>query len=255
MSCAYAVATDTGLQRANNEDSARVVPELGLYLIADGMGGHVAGEVASQVASDAMAAAVAAQPPPKRIRDKQEIMRNAIIAANEAVMREGSRRSLNGMGTTLTGLCITRRTATISHVGDTRAYFVRAKTLDPITTDHTMVSMLVAMGSVRPEDVIDHPDKHLLTQAIGTQGDIEPQVLQKRIPRDCRILLSTDGLHDYVQPTEIHAIASRGTLEGAAQALIDAANGQGGLDNITVILIDPNQARAAQAESHPGGQE
>jgi protein phosphatase len=232
-----------------------VVPELGLYVIADGMGGHVAGEVASQVASDAMAAAVAGQPAPKRIRDQQEIMRNAILTANEAVMREGTRRSLLGMGTTLTGLRITRRTATISHVGDTRAYFVRPKSLDPITTDHTMVSMLVALGSVKPEDVIDHPDKHLLTQAIGTQGEIEPEVLQKRIPRDCRILLSTDGLHDYVRHAEIHAIASRGTLEEAATALIAAANGQGGSDNITVILIDPNPPNAAQAERDPADQE
>jgi protein phosphatase len=226
--------------RSNNEDSARIVPELGLFVIADGMGGHVAGEVASQVAADTIAAAVASQPTPRRIRDQQDIMRNAIVEANDAVVREGARRSLLGMGTTLTALRITSRTATISHVGDTRAYFVRAKTLDPLTTDHTMVSMLVAMGAVRPEEAIDHPDKHLLTQAIGTQGEIEPQVVQKRIPRSCRILLSSDGLHDYVAPEDIHAIACGDNLCASAKELVAAANALGGPDNVTVILIDPN---------------
>lgn len=238
MSHPYVLATDTGLQRTNNEDSARVLPELGLYVIADGMGGHIAGEVASQVAADALAASVADQPATRRIRDQQEIMRKAILDANAAVLREGSRRSLLGMGTTLTALRINSRTATVSHIGDTRAYFVRSEKLDPVTTDHTMVSMLVSMGAVKRQDAIDHPDKHLLTQAIGTQTEIEPQVLQKRIPRGCRILLSTDGLHDYVPEPEIHAIASQGTLERAAQGLIDAANAEGGADNVTVILID-----------------
>ena len=245
MSTRYAVASDTGLVRSNNEDTARVVLELGLFVIADGMGGHVAGEVASQVAADTIAAAVASQPSPRRIRDQQEIMRNAIVAANEAVIREGVRRSLYGMGTTLTALRITRRTVTISHVGGTRAYFVGRKKLDPLTTDHTMVSMLVAIGAVRPEEAIDHPDKHLLTQAIGTQSEIEAQIVQKRMPRSCRILLSSDGLHDYVEPGDIYAIASRGDLDASAKELVAAANARGGVDNVTVILIDPgNSGRA-----------
>jgi serine/threonine protein phosphatase PrpC len=83
-----------------------------------------------------------------------------------------------------------------------------------------------------------HPDKHLLTQALGTTEEVEPDVLQKRIPRDCRILMCTDGLHDHVAPDEIHRIALRADRDEAAQALIDAANEAGGPDNITVILID-----------------
>ena len=244
----YALATDTGLLRDNNEDSARVVPELGLFVIADGMGGHIAGEVASQIAADAIAEAVANQPSPRLIRDQREVMRNAMLAANLAVIQEGTRRQLHGMGTTLTALRITRRTLTVSHVGDTRAYFVRVKKLDPITTDHTMVTMLVAMGAVRPEDAIDHPDKHLLTQAIGTQVEIEPEVAQKRIPRSCRILLSTDGLHDYVPAGEIHKIAQSGDLESSAQGLVAAANARGGVDNVTVILIDPDGDASASNE-------
>ncbi len=243
MSFRYALATDTGRLRDNNEDSARVVPELGLFVVADGMGGHIAGEIASQVAADTVAAAIADQPTPRRIRDQQQIMHDAVLTANDAVLREGLSRSLRGMGTTLTALRITSRTATISHVGDSRAYFVRPRKLDPLTTDHTMVSMLVAMGAVQPEDAIDHPDKHLLTQAIGTQPFVEPQIVQKRIPKACRILLSTDGLHDYVPAPDILAIASSGELQTSAQQLIDAANECGGPDNITVILIDPGNGR------------
>lgn len=237
MSWPYALATDTGLMRENNEDSARVIPELGLFIIADGMGGHVAGEVASQVAADTLASAVATHEQPRRIRDQQQLMEQAIVAANDAVLREGLQRQLLGMGTTLTALRITSRTATICHVGDTRAYFVRKKSLDPITTDHTMVEMLVATGVVDAAEAENHPDKHLLTQAIGTHLVIEPEVIQKRIPRNCRILLSTDGLHDHVPADVVHQTALLPDLEQAAHALIDAANSAGGPDNITTILI------------------
>jgi len=238
MTWPYTMASDTGLMRERNEDSARVVPELGLFVIADGMGGHVAGEVASRVAADTLASEVANRPMPRLIRDQREIMRDALIAANDAVLSEGRRLKLEGMGTTLTALRVTSRTVTISHVGDTRAYLVRPKQLDALTDDHTLVAMLVSTGVVRREEARLHPDKHLLTQAIGTTDVVEPDVVQKRIPRGCRILMCTDGLHDHVAPEEIHRIALAGDRDEAAQALIDAANEAGGPDNITVILID-----------------
>jgi protein phosphatase len=237
VSWPYALVSDTGRMRENNEDCARVLPELGLYVIADGMGGHVAGEVASRVAADTMAAEVARHPNPRRVRDQQGILHTAIVAANTAVLREGETRKLLGMGTTLTALRVTRRTATISHIGDTRAYFVRPKRLQQLTTDHTLVAMLVATGVVHTDEAQNHPDKHLLTQAIGTHAEIEPDVFQKRIPRGCRILLCTDGLHDHTPLDEVHRLALLPDIDEAAQALVDAANSCGGPDNVTVILI------------------
>ena len=237
MSWPYALLSDTGRIRDNNEDSARVVPDLGLYVIADGMGGHVAGEVASRVAADTLVAEVARHPNPRRVRDQQEILRAAIVAANIAVLREGEDRKLQGMGTTLTALRVTKRTATISHIGDTRAYFVRPAKLQPLTTDHTLVAMLVATGVVPAGEAQDHRDKHLLTQAIGTHAEIEPDVFQKRIPRGCRILLCTDGLHDHVPLDEVQRLARLPDLDEAALRLIEAANACGGPDNVTVILI------------------
>ena len=233
------MATDAGLLRENNEDSARIVPELGLFIIADGMGGHIAGEVASRVAADTLAAVVASRPTPRRIRDQQDVMRRAILAANEAVMHEGERYSLQGMGTTLTALRITSRTATLAHVGDSRAYFVRRKRLEALTTDHTLVALLVATGIIAADHAHEHPDKHLLTQALGTQPEIEPDVFQKRLPRSGRILMCTDGLHDHVPEEEIREIALGPDLDEATQRLIDAANGHGGPDNTTVILLEP----------------
>ena len=238
MTWPYTMASDTGLLRDKNEDSARVVLELELFVIADGMGGHVAGEVASRVAADTLASEVANRPLPRLIRDQREIMRDATIAANDAVLSEGKRLRLEGMGTTLTALRLTSRTATISHVGDTRAYVVRPKRLELLTDDHTLVAMLVSTGVVRSNEAHLHPDKHLLTQAIGTTDMVEPDVRQKRIPRGCRILMCTDGLHDHVAPDEIHRIALLADRDEAAHALIDAANATGGPDNITVILID-----------------
>ena len=238
MSWPYTMASDTGRMRTKNEDSARVVPELGLFVIADGMGGHVAGEVASRVAAETLASEVANRPTPRLIRDQQQILRDAVVAANEAVLAEGKRQQLEGMGTTLTALRITSRTATISHVGDTRAYLVTPRRLDLLTADHTLVAMLVSTGVVREDEARLHPDKHLLTQAIGTTELVEPDVLQKRIPRGCRILMCTDGLHDHVAPDEIHRIALGADRDQAAHALIDAANAASGPDNITVILID-----------------
>jgi protein phosphatase len=239
LSARYALATDAGLLRENNEDSVRAIPELGLYVIADGMGGHVAGEVASRVAADTLATMVANQPEPRRVRDQIEILEQAIHEANNAVLREAKERGLAGMGTTLTGLRITRRTATVTHVGDTRAYFVKTRKLDPLTTDHTLVAMLISTGVLKADQAMDHPDKHLLTQAIGTHAEIEPDVFQRRIPRGCRILLCTDGLHDVVREDKIHELARLPTLEESAQALIDAANAEGGPDNVSVLLVEP----------------
>lgn len=239
MSLRFALATDTGLHRENNEDAARAVPELELVAVADGMGGHIAGEVASQVAIDTFVAAVADHPRPRRVRDEREVLLAATLAANDAVLREAADRDLLGMGTTLTGLRVHSRSAVIAHVGDSRAYFVRSGKLDQVTTDHTMVEMLVASGAIPPEQAHEHPERHLLIQAIGTQPILRPDVLQLRIPRGARILLSTDGLHDHVAGDDILALALDPDLDKAVHDLIQAANDAGGPDNITVALVDP----------------
>jgi protein phosphatase len=237
MSLHYSLLSDTGRERDNNEDFALALPEIGLFVIADGMGGHIAGEVASRVAVETLTAIVKERPQPRRIKDEAELLGEAMIAAHEAVLRAAEERGLFGMGTTLTALRIHGNTAVLAHVGDTRAYFAREAGLETLTRDHTLVAMLVEGGSVSEAEAMNHPDKHLLTQAIGTQAEIESTFSERRIPKGARILLSTDGLHDVVPPERILELALTPDLDAATAALIDSANEAGGPDNVSVILI------------------
>ena len=238
MSLAHAVLTDTGQQRDNNEDAAVAVPELGLFVIADGMGGHAAGEVASALATKTLIDKVRGEPVPRRVCDEGPLLRDAIIEANAAVVRASEESELEGMGTTLTVLRYRGSTAVVSHVGDTRAYVLRKRKLRCLTRDHTFVGVLVRSGVLSEEDAMHHPDRHVLTQAIGSAGGVDPDVVQTRVARGARLLLSTDGLHDVVTRAEIAELASQPTLEVAVRSLIDRANELGGPDNVSVILID-----------------
>jgi len=234
----YALASDVGSVRENNEDSARALPERSIFVVADGMGGHVAGEVASRVAIEAFLQSIEQEARPRRIKDALTMMHSAALSANEAVYTTAQERGLMGMGTTLTGVLIQGRTACIAHVGDSRFYLVGRK-LRVVTQDHTMTHLMVQSGILSEADAASHPERHVLTQAVGTARSIEPDVFQTRIPRGSRLLLCTDGLHDVVPPDEIRAEASSENLEKGAHALIEAAKAYGGPDNITVILVDP----------------
>lgn len=238
MSLRFAIGTDTGLLRDGNEDSARVVPELDLFVVADGMGGHVGGEVASRVAADSFAEVVAAQADAKLVRDQPPVLERAILSANDSVMREGATRGLFGMGTTLTAARVTRRTGTFAHVGDSRAYLLEPGKLRQLSRDHTLVAGLVELGTLTREQAAEHPERHMLIQAIGTDYEIQPDVFQQRLPRKGRILLCSDGLHDQVPEPEILRLGEHADLEHAVADLVSAANAAGGIDNVTVVLVD-----------------
>jgi protein phosphatase len=235
----YALLSDVGVERSNNEDSAAIDLELGLFIVADGMGGHAAGEVASRVAVEATMAALRARPRPRRLRDEGEAMLQALHDANAAVVREADERGTLGMGTTLSAVFVRRRSAVIAHVGDSRVYSIARRGFTQLTNDHTLVQAMVEQGVLTPEQAVSHPEKHVLTQAIGTLGRLEPQVLQMRVPARGRLLLCTDGLHDALSPLEIGELARQPDLDEAARALVAAANAKGGHDNVTVLLIEP----------------
>ncbi len=235
----YALLSDVGVERSNNEDSAAVDLELGLFIVADGMGGHAAGEVASRVAVEATIAALRARPRPARQRDQGEVLLQAMHDANAAVVREADERGTFGMGTTLSVVCVRRRSAVIAHVGDSRIFSVAKKRIVQLTSDHTLVAAMVESGVLTAEQALAHPDKHVLTQAIGTLGVLEPQVLQAKIPARGRLLLCTDGLHDALSAEEIGELARRPDLDEAARALVERANAEGGHDNVTVLLVEP----------------
>lgn len=237
MRCA--LVSDTGIERTNNEDSAAADLELGLFVVADGMGGHAAGEVASRVAVDATVAAMRARPRPARARDEAELLLQAVHDANAAVMREATERGTHGMGTTLSAVCLRKRAAVIANVGDSRVYLISRKGLTQLTIDHTLVMQMVEHGVLTRDEARTHADKHVLTMAIGTPGLLEPQVLHAKVPAGGRLLLCSDGLHDLLLEDEIEALAKIPDIDEAAHALVARANSRGGFDNITVLLVEP----------------
>jgi protein phosphatase len=198
MSLRYALCSDTGNQRANNEDKALVVDDLDLFVIADGMGGHAAGEVASAVAVETVVSIYRDHQKPRRIMDEGPILGHAVVEANKVVNQTAAERDLHGMGTTLTALKFRGRTAVISHVGDTRVYQLRNGKLKQLTQDHTLVAILVKSGVISKKEAWHHPDRNVITRAVGVQGSVEPEVKRIRVSRGSRLLLSTDGLHDAV---------------------------------------------------------
>lgn len=235
----YALATDPGRVRDINEDCARAVPELGLFVVADGMGGHIAGEIASRLATETLINVLRARKPPRRIMDEAPRLGEAVLVAHLAVIREAQERELQGMGTTLTALVVRGRTATVAHVGDSRAYLVHKQQLLPLTQDHTLVALLVESGAIAADEAKDHPERHVLTQAIGPPTELDPDITQSRIPRGARILMSSDGLHDVVAAEEILALALVEDVEEAVQRMVGRANALGGPDNITALLVEP----------------
>jgi protein phosphatase len=228
----YAVSSDPGLARERNEDCAAALPALGLFAIADGMGGHIAGEVASRVAIDALLESLEASP----ALDLDALAR-AMIRANRAVLDEASRRGLWGMGTTLTVAHVSAGTVEIAHIGDTRAYLLNGDRAELLTTDHTMVELLVRQGVLAREHARFHPERHVLVQALGTQEEILPELRSLDAPSGARLLLSSDGLHDAVAEPTLLELASAPDLSASAHALVRAANESGGLDNVTVVLV------------------
>jgi protein phosphatase len=203
------------------------------------MGGHAAGEVASRIAADTTVAAMRARARPARARDEAELLLQAVHDANAAVVREAGERGTHGMGTTLSAVCVRKRAAVIANVGDSRVYLISRKGLVQLTTDHTLVMQMVERGLLRPEEARTHPDKHVLTMAIGTPGLLEPQLLHAKVPPGGRLLLCSDGLHDLLPENEIEALAKIPDIDEAARALVARANERGGFDNVTVLLIEP----------------
>lgn len=238
----YAAISDKGLVRAENQDSYYV----GEYVVAvaDGMGGHEAGGLASRTAVEAVETALGR--PPRR---PKQAMREAFVQANAAVLQQARQTDQAGMGTTMTIALVDGRRLWLGHVGDSRAYLLRAGRLRQLTEDHSLVADLVKSGSLSPAQAKDHPRRNVITRAVGIQTTISPDVLSVQVePRD-RLILCTDGLTNPVDVADIERLASRVDLESACRTLVEAANRAGGHDNITVVMVEfPGDGPVAQAK-------
>jgi protein phosphatase len=234
--------TDVGRIRDGNEDDFLVDARTSLVAVADGMGGHRAGEVASATALEALRAAVASGQP----------LRDAMAGANDAVLeKSGADQDLQGMGTTLTaGTLAAGGNLLVGHVGDSRAYLVRDGKLTQITNDHSLVEEMVREGELTPEQAEVHPQRSIITRALGIDPAVEVDVYPVELRPGDRILLCSDGLTTMVRPDEIARILARESdPERAAQALVDAANAAGGEDNVTALVVDSVEDDSAPAPS------
>lgn len=229
----YAALTDRGLVRSDNEDAWSISKELGLFLVADGMGGRAGGEVAARCAVESIPVRLAAVTP------SLEALRKTIVDVNSEIYRMSQRRpELAGMGTTLCSLLIQKEEALIAHVGDSRIYRLRNQQLQQLTVDHSLLSELLALGGLTAEESTSFPYKHILTKALGTQSTVVPECQVFPLVDGDLFLLCTDGLTNSVTDSELSAILAQNiSLTERGEALIALANERGGIDNTTVLLV------------------
>jgi serine/threonine protein phosphatase PrpC len=228
---AAASATDQGLVRSNNEDAFLIDDQRALFAVADGMGGHRGGEVASHTAIEALRAAIANGTP----------LHDAITRANTAVLtRAAGDDELTGMGTTMTAvIAVGGRQLLIGHVGDSRAYLLHEGTLRRATDDHSLVEELVRDGRLTPEQAEAHPQRAIVTRALGVDDDVDVDLYTLEVEVGDRVVLCSDGLTTMVRERDIERLARTETEpQRLAEALVDAANAAGGEDNVTIVVID-----------------
>lgn len=231
--------TDTGQIRTVNEDyafvSERPIGKLpNLFVVADGMGGHKAGERASSYAVQALLEYVKKSRESKPVR----VLRRAIEHANELVYEEASASEEHrGMGTTMVAATLVKDTLYVTNVGDSRLYIINDG-ITQVTHDHSLVEEMVRMGKLTREESQHHPDKNIITRAVGVKDSVEIDFFEEKIDYKDVILLCSDGLTNMVDDEQIlQIIRSEKDLKKAAELLVDTANRNGGKDNITVLLI------------------
>lgn len=231
------VKSDIGLARQTNEDS--YICDHPIYIVADGMGGHVAGEVASKMVTVAVKEAVQAKSAawPR----SEDILTEAILEANALVLQKAKQQiEYAGMGTTISMFLVGQRECLWAHVGDSRIYLLRQRRMTQITRDHSLVWDLVEKGAITKEESLTHPRRNLLTRAVGVDGDLQIDTGRLALEPGDRVLLCTDGLTNMVGDEEIQEIISFADIAQSVDTLIDRANQNGGIDNITALLIENN---------------
>jgi len=229
--------TDVGLVRENNEDRLYVSEELGLLIVADGVGGHQAGEVASQMAVEIIPLML------KMVLEKKDQIQKHILEAiyktNEAILAAANDPSLKGMGTTVVlALCMGDEIC-IAHVGDSRAYLVRQNKMEQVTEDHSIVFQLLKSGKITRKEARHHHLGHVITQALGSQSWISPDINSYAWSEGDYLLLCSDGLTDLVEDEKIEEtlLTEDRDLESKCGRLVELAKSAGGKDNITMILV------------------
>jgi len=247
--------SDVGKRRKSNEDSFAISDDRTLLIVADGMGGHAAGEVASRLAVESIERHISGSDPRKEptvpasfrspsldeagLPAPARRVLNAIRLANQEIVRSVRKdSSMRGMGTTVVIAYIHGTRAFIGSVGDSRAYLVRDRHLQQLTSDHTLVNEQVRAGALSSQEARRHPARNILTRAVGSQEDVEPDLVEQDLRAGDLLLLCSDGLTTMVEDPDIlrTVLEHDGDPKACCASLIDLANEHGGDDNVTVVM-------------------
>lgn len=227
MTVTFAGETHPGRVRSDNEDAIGWKPEHGLYVVADGMGGHASGEVASAIVRDTLLA-----------ESEGGDLQASICNAHQAVVGAAeSDEARNGMGATVVAVRIAGPVAQVAWVGDSRAYLWRRNTLSRLTRDHSFVELLRERDDISETQLRNHPNRNVVTQTLGL-GDPKPSSVEVSLRPDDRIVLCSDGLNDELTDDEIaRVLRGHDTVADAARTLVKEALDHGGRDNVSVIIV------------------
>ena len=247
--------SDVGLTRVHNEDYFEIDPVHKLYVVADGMGGHSYGEVAAQLAVQAIHRFIERATDKdttwpikldERLERHSNLLKMAVRNAHDDVLRAISKDgSLHGMGSTVVGLLLVGNTAAVAHVGDSRAYRLRNGKLEQLTQDHTWVHEQVIAGLLSKEQARSHPLKNVVTRALGGESEVVIDVREIQVQAGDLYLLCSDGLTGMLSDADIRErMAASRSLHEACRSLVNEANVRGGLDNVTVVLLEVEEGPA-----------
>jgi len=240
--------SNVGMKRTQNEDSYLINDEMNLYMVADGMGGHLGGEFASKLAVatvEEMVRHCRFDPDATQIHgvnsedaDPGALLTHSIQEAGRRIYDQAMfDENLRGMGTTAVAALFSNPVLYIANVGDSRAYRIRDGKISQITEDHSLVSEQVKAGMISQKDARGHRLKNIITRSVGYQEEVDIDILKQELKGGDRFLLCSDGLSNLVEDKEIEEIVDKFDLQEACEKLINSANSRGGDDNITVVIL------------------
>lgn len=231
--------TDTGRKRSNNQDSifisdTPVGPLPNLYIVADGMGGHAAGDFASRYAINVVIDFIRKS----TVRNPISLLKRALVYANSELYKEAEKdKEKSGMGTTMVAAVLTDKKLYVANIGDSRLYVINDRIIQ-VTMDHSLVEELIRSGQLERNKGRNHPEKNIITRAMGSRGEAMPDFFEIDVNPGDQILMCTDGLSNMVEDDEIRDIVEdSATSEEAVSSLINRANYYGGNDNVSVIIV------------------
>lgn len=233
--------TDVGLRRQKNEDSFLVNQDLGLFLVADGMGGHKGGDLASSMAVDIMQSSISVQLKKNQTSlSPRDLLIDGYLRASQQIFHKShiEQPELQGMGTTLVAALFHLDTMFIGNVGDSRAYLVRDGKMWQLTEDHSLLNEHIKAGFIRDTEIAQFQAKNVITRSVGFEREALCDVIERKVEAGDRYMMCSDGLSGLVIPERLLEICKMPNIKEAVELCIEEAKKNGGDDNITVVMID-----------------